>query len=55
VKIAAALPTSPTFEVFSRKCGVSEMNDAGTAIPSLFAVIPFVAPRFCARLTAFSF
>lgn len=32
LKIAAALPIKPIFEVFSRKCGVSETTDAGIAM-----------------------
>jgi hypothetical protein len=36
LKIAAALPIKPIFEVFSRKCGVSEITDAGIAIVSFF-------------------
>ena len=34
--MAAVLPIKPIFEVFSRRCGVSEMTDAGMAIVSLF-------------------
>jgi hypothetical protein len=30
--IAAALPIKPILEVFSRRCGVSDMTDAGIAI-----------------------
>jgi hypothetical protein len=30
----------PIFEVFSRKCGVSEITDAGIAIASFFFSIP---------------
>jgi hypothetical protein len=36
LKIAAALPIRPIFEVFSRKCGVSETTDAGIAMQSFF-------------------
>jgi hypothetical protein len=39
LKIAAALPINPIFEVFSRKCGVSEITDAGIAIASFFLLI----------------
>src|SRR4030067_1717760 len=35
-KIAAARPIKPTLVVFSGKCGVSEMTDAGIAMTSLF-------------------
>jgi hypothetical protein len=42
LKIAAALPIKPIFEVFSRKCGVSEITDAGIAIASFFFfILPF--------------
>jgi hypothetical protein len=34
--MAAALPTKPIFEVFSRKCGVSETMEAGIAMHSFF-------------------
>jgi hypothetical protein len=44
LKIAAALPIKPTFEVFSRKCGVSEMTDAGIATANFLANLCF-APR----------
>jgi hypothetical protein len=36
LKIAAARPIKPIFEVFSRKWGVSEITDAGMAIASFF-------------------
>jgi hypothetical protein len=36
LKIAAALPIKPVFEVFSRKCGVSETTEAGIAIENFF-------------------
>lgn len=39
LKMAAALPMSPTLAVFSRRCGVSEMRDAGTAIMIFFLYI----------------
>jgi hypothetical protein len=43
--MAAALPIKPIFEVFSRKCGVSETTDAGIAIAMFFlfnSLAPFV-------------
>jgi hypothetical protein len=45
LKIAAALPIKPTFEVFSRKCGVSEMTDAGIATANFFLANLCFAPR----------
>jgi hypothetical protein len=39
LKIAAALPMKPIFDVFSRKCGVSEITDAGIAIDSFLLSI----------------
>jgi hypothetical protein len=36
LKIAAALPIKPIFEVFSRKWGVSETTEAGIAMESFF-------------------
>jgi hypothetical protein len=44
LKIAAALPIKPIFEVFSRKCGVSEITDAGIAIANFFLFIFNLAP-----------
>ena len=32
LKMATTLPINPIFEVFSRRCGVSEMTDVGMAI-----------------------
>jgi hypothetical protein len=40
--MAAALPIKPILAVFSLRCGVSEMIDAGIVIEILFLVI------FCA-------
>src|SRR3990172_5272306 len=42
--MAAALPTKPTFEVFSRRCGVSATNDAGTATANFFLFILQLTP-----------
>src|SRR3990170_658472 len=42
--MAAALPTKPTFEVISRKCGVSATNDAGTATATFFLSIMQLTP-----------
>ena len=36
LKMAAALPIWPIFEVFSRRWGVSEMTDVGMAIDFFF-------------------
>jgi len=36
LKIAAALPIKPTFEVFSRKWGTSETIETGMAMESFF-------------------
>jgi len=44
LKIAAALQIKPIFEVFSRKCGVSEITDAGMAIASFFLSITLSLP-----------
>ena len=44
LKMAAVLPIKPIFEVFSRRCGVSEMTDAGMAIVSLFFFMGAGAP-----------
>lgn len=38
-KMAAALAIKPIFEVFSRRCGVSEITDAGIAMESFFLFI----------------
>ena len=35
LKIAAALPINPIFAVFSLRCGVSAITDAGIAIETL--------------------
>ena len=53
LKIAAALPTNPTFEVFSRRCGVSEITDAGIAITNFFffvIALSFVVPAFSLKV-----
>ena len=36
LKIAAVLPIKPIFEVFSRRCGISEITDVGIAMVSFF-------------------
>ena len=36
LKMAAILPINPIFEVFSRRCGVSEITDVGMAIACFF-------------------
>ena len=41
--MAAARPIKPIFEVFSRRCGVSEIVDAGIAIVSFFLSITVYA------------
>lgn len=46
LKIAAALPIKPIFEVFSRKCGVSETTEAGIAIQSFLRFKLAVHPVF---------
>ena len=38
LNLAAARPIKPTFEVFSRRCGVSETTDAGIAMEILKAL-----------------
>ena len=40
LKMAAARPIKPIFDVFSRRCGVSETTDAGIAIDSFFMFNP---------------
>jgi glucose/mannose-6-phosphate isomerase len=45
LKMAAVLPINPIFEVFSRRCGVSEMTDGGMAI-ACFLVSMF-SRSFC--------
>jgi hypothetical protein len=37
LKMAAARPIKPIFEVFSRRCGVSETTEAGIAMEILFS------------------
>jgi hypothetical protein len=44
LKIAATLPINPIFDVFSRRCGVSEITDTGTAIASFFLSITLFFP-----------
>ena len=53
LKMAAALPVSPIFAVFSLRCGVSEMIDAGMAILMILFDI-FVEPASCLLVAAFS-
>lgn len=47
LKIAADLPIDPIFAVFSRKCGVSEIVDAGMAIVSFFLFITVLFTVVC--------
>ena len=39
--IAAARPIKPIFAVFSRRCGVSEIADAGIAIARFFLFVRY--------------
>lgn len=41
LKMAAARPIRPIFAVFSLRCGVSEIVDAGIAIANFFLFITF--------------
>ena len=50
LKIAAALPITPIFEVFSRKCGVSETTEAGIAMQSF--LLPKIAKHPVVRNTS---
>ena len=43
LKIAADLAIKPILEVFSRKCGVSDIIDAGIAIVSVFLSIQWLS------------
>jgi hypothetical protein len=55
LKIAAALPTKPIFEVFSRKCGVSAMKDAGIATVNLLLDTSLFLLQFGDLLTCVHF
>jgi hypothetical protein len=52
LKIAAARPIKPILEVFSLKCGVSDIIDAGIATVNLFRVILCIHP--CQKLRVYS-
>lgn len=47
--MAAALPMSPIFAVFSRRCGVSEATEAGMAIEILVGKVGFCLILFESR------
>src|SRR5512136_1671078 len=51
LKMAAALPINPIFEVFSRRCGMSDITEAGTAITNLFFPTNLSPLCSCAALT----
>lgn len=54
LKMAAVLPINPIFEVFSRRCGVSEITDVGMAIARFFLSMFLCSFRGKSLFIAFS-